>query len=339
MIFKDATEISLSGLKLNPFSIAWLFPHADLARDPSNRLRRYQISRHLSGMPGLVTRCENFFFYDKKEYLRENLLKFDIVVIFNINEYDLDLIKFLREKGKIVIFDHSENIFGLGCEDAVLENVSAITCCSTALAENTQRYLKLRNIEKPIFVIRDPLDDDIFMSNRPYPNGYNTALIMGMGANVQYVLPVLEKYCRDTGYKIIILTEAGFSFPGHRVEFWTPYNWIEHALGCSVALCYHSTAQFPAKGNVKVTTPMSIGLPVIAVPIQAYTEAIQTGYNGFVAFGETEWVAALNQLKDPGLRNLIGLRGRQSARSNYSTSKITLDYLSMISYLITNKGS
>jgi len=328
----DLKDIS----SLRPFSIAWLFPHADLAKDPSNRLRRYQISHHLSGMTGIVTRSENFFFYDKKPGLREQLLNYDVVVLFNINEIDRDLVLFLKEKGKIVIFDHAENLFGLGFEEEIMKNVSAITCCSTALSKMTHDiYLKQKlGIDKPVFTIRDPLDDSIFQYARPYPRGDNVALVMGMGANVQYVLPTLEKFCAEAQYDILILTEAGFSFPGHQVEYWTPYTWISHANKCSVALCYHSVAQFPCKGNVKVTTPMSLGLPVIAVPIEAYTEAITDQYDGFIAHTEKMWVDYLVYLKRRGTRNIFGLRAKQAAITKYSTQKIALDYLSMISFLL-----
>ena len=156
---------------------------------------------------------------------------------------------------------------------------------------------------------------------------------MGMGANVQYVMPTLEKYCAEAGYKIMLLTETGFTYPRHQVEYWTPYTWIDHALKCSVALCFHNIDQFPAKGNVKVTTPMSVGLPVIACPIDSYKEAIDHGYDGFIAYKDSDWVEHLNFLKDKGKRNMMGLRARQSAITKYSTMKIALDYIAMINYL------
>jgi len=319
--------------KLKPFSIAWLFPHVDLPRDPSNRLRRYQISNYLKKMAGIVYRSENIFFYDKRPDLQNELLEFDVVVFFNINDIDLALIKFLNEKGKLTIFDHAENIFGMGQEDAIMRHVSAITCCSTNLAKRTYDYLEQdHNIDKPVFVIRDPLEDSVLDFN-PDPQGENVALIMGMGANVQYVIPTLEGYCNQTGYKMLLITEAGFTHPYHKLEYWTPYTWMEHAMQASVALCFHNINQFPAKGNVKVTTPMSLGLPVIACPIEAYSEAISNGRDGFIASTDAQWLEALSLLKDKDFRTMMGLRARQSAIANYKTEKITMDYLAMIADL------
>ena len=318
---------------LMSFSIAWLFPHANLALDPSNRLRRYQISNYLNNLTGIVTQSKNFFFYGKKENLKEELLNFDVIVFFNINELDLQLMSFLNEQGKITIFDHAENIFGLGHEDAIMRAVTAITCCSNNLAQRTYNYLvETYHIEKPIFVIRDPIEDSA-LDNHAYPHGDNLALVMGMGANVQYVMPTLERYCVAADYKMMLLTEAGFSYPRHRVEYWTPYSWINHALECSVALCFHNGDQFPAKGNVKVTTPMSLGLPVIACPIDAYTEAISNGNTGFIASHGEDWVRALNLLKNKGFRSLLGMRAKRAAITRYSTEQISLDYLSMIAHL------
>jgi hypothetical protein len=340
MVCKSFSDIR--GVRLNPFSIAWLFPHANLPADPSNRLRRFQIHNHFSKMMGFV-KSEAIFYYDKQLFLKEHLMKFDVVVIFNVTDFDRDLCKFLKAENKIIIFDHCENIFALGAEDDIMVDVSAISCCSHYLAKNTEHYLSTKfNLNKPIFVIRDPIEDSVLNIDLKIKQ-HNIALVMGMGANVQYVLPELETACKTAGYEMLILTEIGFNFPGHRVEYWTPYTWIDHAQESSVALCCHDVSKFPAKGNVKVTSPMSIGIPVIAVPMESYKEAIIDGYNGFIVENQRStgdhqsWVDCLNILKDPDLRSLIGLRARQTALSKYSTDNIALDYLSMIAYTQTLK--
>lgn len=334
----------MDNIKLKPFSIAWLFPHANLPLDPSNRLRRFQIHNHFSKMTDFI-KSEAIFYYDKQPFLKDHLMKFDVVVIFNVTDFDRDLCNFLKNENKIIIFDHCENIFALGAEDEIMRDVSSITCCSTYLAKNTAHYLSTKfNLNKPIFVIRDPIEDSVLDTAIKINNQHNTALVMGMGANVQYVLSELEMACKTAGYEMLILTEIGFNFPGHRVEYWTPYTWMSHAAESSVALCCHDVSKFPAKGNVKATNPMSIGLPVIAVSMESYKEAVVDGYNGFVveshrSTGDHQsWVDYLNILKDPGLRSLMGLRARQTALSKYSTNNIALDYLSMIACIQTSKN-
>jgi glycosyltransferase involved in cell wall biosynthesis len=100
-----------------------------------------------------------------------------------------------------------------------------------------------------------------------------------------------------------------------------------------VALCCHDENKFPAKGNVKVTIPMSLGLPVIASPVEAYKEVVDHTYNGFILENSGDWEKRLIELKDPFLKHIMGLRAHQKVLSNYSTEKIGLDYLSMIYHL------
>jgi hypothetical protein len=292
----------------------------------------------LGNIPGIYS--ENFYNYAPEGLINSNrinsgvLLNFDVIVFFNIGTYDEALCKILRDNNKVIIFDHCENIFGLGSEDAIMGYASAITCCSKALADLTDQYLSQRGIEKNIFVIRDPLDDSSPLPIAPLKK--NTALIMGMGGNVRYVLPTLEPICEKAGYQILILSEAGLSCSSiHNYKIWSPYTWIEDACLCSVALCYHNEAQFPAKGNVKVTTPMSLGIPVLASPVASYKEAI-CDTNGFICENEGDWVKRLIELKNPIFRHFMGRRARQKALSEYSTDKIGLDYLSMIFYLMKN---
>lgn len=323
--------------KIKPFSIAWLFPNASLVTDPSARLRRFQISQYFNTLYNVVIKSDNFFFYDKIPNLPDELSCYDVVVMFSVNELEKDLCKFLKSKNIITIFDHCENIFGLGMEDEIMSKSSAITCCSTYLARSTFSYLISKfNCNKPIFVIRDPIEDSTLNFRPMAAYNPNTALVMGMGANVQYVFSKVERACQDAGYKILILTESGFQFPGHTVEYWTPYTWMEHVSKCSVAICCHDQDKFPAKGNVKVTTPMSLGVPVVASPIDAYREAVIGSQGGFIAEKEEDWLRYLTVLKDSDERNFRGLKARQYAIANYRTEKIALDYLSMISYLKSN---
>lgn len=263
-------------------------------------------------------------------------MTYDIIVLFSINEQDRDLCRILKANHKIIIFDHCENIFGLGHEDAIMENCTAITCCSKVLAYNTEEYLTRRGINKPIFVIRDPIDNAIL--NLPLPRNTSRldndlALVMGMGGNVQYVLPFLEKICEQQNYRIMVISEPISVSSKHIFKVWAPYTWVEEARSCSVAICYHDKDKFPAKGNVKVTIPMALGLPVIASPIQSYQEAVTSGVEGFIASTPEEWGEALCKLKGPYLRMSMAALAKQKAFSNYGMEKIGLDYLFMLIYL------
>lgn len=335
MIYYQPTQ-DITNIRLKPFSIAWLFPRVELETNPSDRLRRFQISRFINENIIDGNRSINIFEYDKMPDIKDKLKDIDVMVIFGIGQFDVDLIRFFREKGGIVIFDHCERIFGLACEDTVMQEVSAITCCSTALANTTETYLKDKGIEQKIFVIRDPIDDDILNRDKTYIREENTALLMGMSGNVHYTLPFLKGACDKAGYRIKVLSERGQEYYGSEYQnyeflIWEPSTWIEIACTCSIALCCHDIYKFPDKGNVKVTMPMALGLPVIASPMQSYKEVIRSGHNGFIA--DNDWVPPLEILKDPGVRFTMGLKAQYSAKTLYSTEKICLDYISMIQEL------
>lgn len=328
IFYQPMTDITIN--KLKPFKIAWLFPENELEKNPSDRLRRYQISRFINNNVIDKNKSINIFGYARVPDLKKRLDDVDILVLLNIGQIDLDLCRMFRERGKTVIFDHCERIFGLACEDLIMQEVSAITCCSRALANTTEMYLKNRGIDQKIFVIRDPIDDDIFLRKEYFEKEENIALLMGMGGNIIYTLPILEPICSAAGYKIRIISEPGLDSKNHEYRIWTLDTWIKDACSCSVALCYHDPYRYPDKGNVKVTMAMGLGLPVIASPVEAYREAIINGVNGFIT---DDWVSCLELLKDYSLRYMMGFKAMHTAKALYSTEKIGLDYISMIQEL------
>ena len=365
IFYKDNSVVDYHPDGLKSFRIAWLFPHFDIASDPAYRLRRYLVSGDLSRVhildpikstnnvnivstnvvsgekvfyPGkayndtsYLKKCPNFV-----DYLTEN---FDAIVFFNVDEEDSVLCKTLSERGKICIFDHSENIFGLGFEDAIMRSSSAITCCSVRLAENTDIYLKNKGMDKKIFIIRDPIERGVEVKSSfkkefyRRQRGTNRAIIMGGVGPVSSVSDFLYDICKKANYDFVALSDIKYEAP-YETHQWTPYSWVDTMLNCDVALCAQDVNRFPAKSNVKATTAMSIGLPVIASSTMAYQEAIKHGKTGFIASTEEEWVSCLEKLKDPWVRTSIGNEGMYSAHFQYSLRKIIDLYINMISGLM-----
>lgn len=72
------------------------------------------------------------------------------------------------------------------------------------------------------------------------------------------------------------------------------------------------------KSENRLTMKMSIGLPVVATPIPSYEAVIEHGVNGFFALSKRDWTTCLEALRDPGLRQQIGMAARRSVCSRYS---------------------
>jgi len=331
------------------FRIAWLFPNMDIVKDPAYRIRRYNIYKELNKYNYLAVKNEMFvygckintidFNYFKAAYGEgdidkfNNYLKdhFDIIVFFNVSEYDYKLIEKLTGLGKKCLFDHSENVFKLPYEDEIMNACTAISCCSTSLASITDSYLKKIGIVKDIYIIKDSIESskDIIKA----PTSTNRAVLMGGVGNIVNIANPLLEICKESGYDFVTISDIDYN-KEYETKKWTPYTWIDDMISCDVALCYNDPINFPAKSNIKVTTAMALGLPVIANTIESYKEAIMHEYNGYIAKNKDDWVKYLNLLKSNELRATIGLRAHNSAFEKYSIKKICLDFISMISNIL-----
>ena len=72
------------------------------------------------------------------------------------------------------------------------------------------------------------------------------------------------------------------------------------------------------KSENRLTLKMAVGLPVVATPIPAYEPVIRQGINGFLATSRTQWLEALDVLRDPDTRRNIGQAARASVLQRYS---------------------
>jgi glycosyltransferase involved in cell wall biosynthesis len=156
---------------------------------------------------------------------------------------------------------------------------------------------------------------------------------MGGVGNIIYVANPLLEICKESGYDFITISDIDYN-KEYETKKWTPYTWVDDMLSCDVALCYNDPVNFPAKSNVKVTTAMALGLPVIANSIESYKEAIIHEYSGYIAQNKDDWVKYLKLLKSKELRATIGLRAQNYAFERYNIQKICLDFISMISNIL-----
>jgi glycosyltransferase involved in cell wall biosynthesis len=152
---------------------------------------------------------------------------------------------------------------------------------------------------------------------------------MGMGGNAELALN-MKSIIESAGYELIIISEWD-----NATIKWNIDTWHEELNKCDVVLCPCRDVQ-PAKSNVKVTTAMALGLPVIASPLKAYEEVIQHGKNGYLCTTENEWLSALIELKDANKRKSIGENAKKSI-SNYMLEPITSQWVQLLFDLTLDK--
>ncbi len=84
----------------------------------------------------------------------------------------------------------------------------------------------------------------------------------------------------------------------------------------------------------KLLQYMAAGLPCVASPVGANTEAVMGGINGYHATGVDEWERSLEKLiVSPELRARFGAKGREHVEQRYALSRYRADYLTLLNRL------
>lgn len=153
-----------------------------------------------------------------------------------------------------------------------------------------------------------------------------TAVWMGMGGTQHIATDILGPVLKECGYRLITISE----WESADVK-WSRDTWAMELVKGDIAICPQPEGIRDAKSNVKVTTAMALGMPVIASPIPSYTEVIRNGENGFLASIHRldEWRNALNALRDPTVRARVGKAGRESAKA-YSQDVIAGEWVKLV---------
>jgi glycosyltransferase involved in cell wall biosynthesis len=74
------------------------------------------------------------------------------------------------------------------------------------------------------------------------------------------------------------------------------------------------------KGGMKALQYMATGRPVVVSPVGVNSEIVQSDYNGYLAAGVDEWVAALSKLaRDARLRANLGTNARKTIEERFSS--------------------
>ena len=79
------------------------------------------------------------------------------------------------------------------------------------------------------------------------------------------------------------------------------------------------TAWARGKSGFKLIQYMARGIPVVASPVGANRDIVESGVEGFLAAGKEAWVEALDRLaQDAVLRARLGEAGRRKVERHYS---------------------
>lgn len=134
--------------------------------------------------------------------------------------------------------------------------------------------------------------------------------------------PLLELGQRYKHLRLCLIGASGIVFDSLPTEhkIWSLDTEVLHLRQFDIGLMPLPDDEFTrGKGGYKLLQYMSMGLPVVASPVEINREIVDGGENGFWASSSEEWVACLARLiDDVDLRRKMGQAGRIKMERDYS---------------------
>lgn len=276
-------------------NFAVYLPFSYTSSNPSIRLRRLAL-RSILKKQGI--HCEVIHHFD-------DLWKFTNIQISCFGDEALKQVKILKNQGKRLFFDHSENLLLPGQKE-VFDLCDVIVCCSTKLAEITRTYTNPRT---QVIVIPDIIENyESLPLHTPKPTEKLKVSLCGMGGNA-FLGKELEPLIKEIGGELVTINE----WPDATVKFdLDTYN--QEIVKCDIAICPQKVDQQPAKSNVKFTQSLALGMPTICSPLPAYLEVAEHNKNCLVANTTEEWRAAFQQLTSLEERLKLSIASKVSVK-------------------------
>jgi len=325
----EKNNYDFASLKLTrdaEINVVWMVP-TEGQFDPAIRLRRLNIDAKLREM-GYKSKIIKEYHSRNKHEIRNEVGDANVIVFSQYSKFDLELIKFFKSLDKKIIRDHCEGMFGFPFEDECFKEANVITCCSTKLEQMTRDQGHNHTV-----IIKDAIEERKPRVVHSYEDRHSKpkAVFMGGGGNGFLAKDVLKPVIDKAGYDLVMITE----WDDADIK-WDIDTWPDDFCNCDVAICPQRVDQQPAKSNVKVTTAMGLGMPVVASPLPSYLEIIEHGKNGYVCNDLEDWYKALVELRDPKKRKEVGEAGKNSV-SSYSLVSITKEWVNLFKKLVNNQ--
>lgn len=243
----------------------------------------------------------------------------------------------LATAGKPVVYDFDDAFFHsydqsgnplvralLGDKHAKLLQRAEACCCGNAYLHD----FAIRHCKQSI-ILPTVVDTESYRPLRQRKAGPVTIGWIGSPStwpNVRPMLPLLEALVRSHGVRIRVVGAGTAAeddrFEGLDLVEWTEASEIAEVQTMDIGIMPLADRPFErGKSGYKLVQFMACGLPVVASPVGVNREMVSQGVNGFLAYSDVEWRAALAQLVgNVALRGKLGRAGRERAELEYSLS-------------------
>jgi len=297
-----------------PIKVCWLIPGMVDENYGSIRIRRLNVHKWLC-THGIDSKIISD--YQNNKDLWQTIKYADVVIFTSFGDFEKKLIQRLRQSQISVVFDHCEALFDLPYQNECFGAANMITCCSTALAEQSKYFGRTT-------VIFDAYEEGPIKTS--YENkGKLKVISCQMGGNAEEAIVALKPIVEKLGMEFITISEwekHEGQPPGQHVQ-WKRETWLQELSKADIAVVISRYWLQPCKSNGRATQAMALGLPTLVSPLKAYQEIVAHGENAFICDSPENWEKHLRLLRDsPDLRRKIGIAARKSVVEKYSMDAI-----------------
>jgi hypothetical protein len=159
---------------------------------------------------------------------------------------------------------------------------------------------------------------------------------VGYPENLPLLAPVREVLSdsRLARYELVTISRgAGVTYQWHRKRV------FQQILDCDIAVLPVAESDwYRAKPNTRMTMFKSLGIPIIASPIDSYVRTLTHGRSCFFARTTSEWREALMALSDPVRRREIGLADRERTLATYGLEAVGQKWLALFRMLVPGRS-
>jgi glycosyltransferase involved in cell wall biosynthesis len=198
-----------------------------------------------------------------------------------------------------------------------------------------------RNSARDIAVLPTSIDTACYRLTSAAPDGPPTVAWIGSPENLIYLEMIRPALARlSLRYPALRLRVICSQFPDWSEVAVERVTWSTETEAASLAGAHIGVmpltddAWSRGKCAFKLLQYMAAGLPCVASPVGANTEAVVDGVNGFHAVNDGEWERNLEKLiVSPELRARFGAQGRTHVEARYSLQTYRGNYLRLLTRL------
>ena len=205
---------------------------------------------------------------------------------------------------------------------------------------------RARNRRGNSVYISSSVDTDRFLPATPYDDSRKVTIgwtgTFSTSPYLDLLRPVFQRLAERVDFRLRVIGNFDWSLDGVDLEVvrWTAEHEVADLQALDIGVYPLKVDDWViGKSGLKAIQYMAFGLPTVATHAGTTPEIIRDGENGLLVRSEDEWVDALERLvREPALRQRLGVAARRDAVARYSVRAIAADYRRVITDVMGPKG-